>query len=68
MVGHTAEHLLFSGLKRAVPDIEIVKIFISPENKYVVVDRDVSWADIKKAQDFVNAAIKDNLSVVKSTM
>jgi len=68
MMGHTAEHLLFGGLKRAVPDIEIVKIFISPESKYVVVDRDVSWDDIMKAQDFVNTAVNDNLSVMKSTM
>ena len=68
MMGHTAEHLLFSGLRRAVPDIGIVKIFISPESKYVVVDRDIPWDGIMKAQEFVNAAIADNLSVMRSTM
>jgi alanyl-tRNA synthetase len=68
MIGHTAEHLLFSGLKRNVPDMNIAKIFISIESKYVVVDRDVGWDDIKKAQEFVNTAIRDNLSVMKSTM
>jgi alanyl-tRNA synthetase len=68
MMGHTAEHLLFGGLKRNVPEICIVKIFISPESKFVVVDRDIGWDEIKKAQEFVNAAIKDNLAVVKSTM
>ncbi|MDR0778434.1 MAG: alanyl-tRNA editing protein [Methanomassiliicoccaceae archaeon] len=68
MKGHTSEHLLFGGLKRSVPEICIVKIFISPESKYVVVDRDVGWDDIRKAQEFVNTAIKDNHSVTKSTM
>ncbi|MCL2607550.1 MAG: alanyl-tRNA editing protein [Methanomassiliicoccaceae archaeon] len=68
MIGHTAEHLLFGALKRIIPDINIVKIFISPESKYVIVDRDVQWDDIGKAQEFVNAAINDNLSVTKSTM
>jgi len=68
MIGHTAEHLLFGALQRIVPEINIVKIFISPENKYVIVDRDVQWDDIGKAQEFVNTAINDNLSVTKSTM
>ena len=68
MKGHTAEHLLFGSLKREVPDLNIVKIFISPESKYVIVDADVPWDSIKKAQEFVNSAIRDNLSVTKSTM
>ncbi|MDR2866626.1 MAG: alanyl-tRNA editing protein [Methanomassiliicoccaceae archaeon] len=68
MMGHTAEHLLFGALKKEVPDIGIVKISISPENKYVIVDRDVGWAEIKRAQESVNRAINDNLCVVKSTM
>ena len=68
MMGHTAEHLLFSGLKREMPDIGIVKIFISPESKYVVVDRDVDWDVIARAQNFVNDAIMEDLSVTKMTM
>ena len=68
MKGHTAEHLFFGALKHEVPEINIVKIFISPESKYVTVDRDVPWDVIKNAQTSVNASIRDNLSVTKSTM
>ena len=68
MKGHTAEHLLFGALSREMPEMNIVKIFISPESKYVIVDRDVDWDTIKKAQEFVNCAISDNLGVAKSTM
>jgi len=68
MKGHTAEHLLFGALSREMPEMNIVKIFISPESKYVIIDRDVDWDTIKKAQEFVNKAIADNLGVAKSTM
>jgi len=68
MKGHTAEHLLFGALSREVPEMNIVKIFISPESKYVIVDRDVDWGTIKKAQEFVNKVIEDNVGVFKSTM
>jgi len=68
MKGHTAEHLLFGSLQRTVPELEIVKIFISPESKYVIVDRDVEWSDIKEAVSLVNKAISDNLIIRKITM
>jgi len=68
MMGHTAEHLLFGALKREVPEIDIVKIFIAPESKYVVVDRDVGWDVIEKAQMSVNVSINENLSVTKTVM
>lgn len=68
MMGHTAEHLLFGSLRREVPDLEISKIFISPESKYVIVSKDVSWKDIRKAVVFANAAIRDNLTVSRIMM
>jgi len=68
MKGHTAEHLLFGALSREIQEMNIVKIFISPESKYVIVDRDVDWDTIKKAQDFVNDVIKENAGVFRSTM
>ena len=68
MMGHTAEHLLFGALKHEVPEMNIVKIFISPENKYVIVDRDVPWDVIEKAQTSVNMSIIENLNVTKSIM
>lgn len=68
MMGHTGEHLLFSSLRRQVPELAITKIFISPESKYVIVDRDVSWEDIRKALMFANQAIRDNLPVTKTIM
>lgn len=68
MAGHTAEHLLFGALKREVPEIGIVKIFIAPDSKYVIVDRDVDWEVIERAQTSVNMSVIDNLNVTKSTM
>ena len=68
MIGHTAEHLLFGSLKQEIPELGIVKIFISPESKYVIVDRDVDWDVIKRAQTSVNDSINENLSVTKITM
>ena len=68
MMGHTGEHLLFCSLRRQVPDLTITKIFVAPESKYVVVDRDVSWEDIEKALIFANNAIRENLPVTKSLM
>ena len=68
MKGHTAEHLLFGSLKKNFPELGIVKIFISPESKYVVVDKDVSWETIREAVKRVNGVIADNVSIRKSTM
>jgi alanyl-tRNA synthetase len=68
MMGHTGEHLLFSSLRRQVPELTINKIFISPESKYVIVDRDIGWEEIRKALIFANQAIRDNLPVTKTIM
>jgi len=68
MMGHTAEHLLFCSLKRQDPDLTITKIYIAPEDKYVVVNHDVPWDKIRDALRFANQAIRDNLSVTKSVM
>jgi Alanyl-tRNA synthetase len=68
MMGHTGEHLLFCSLRRQIPDLTITKIFIAPESKYVIVDRDVSWEDIEKALIFANNAIRENLPITKSLM
>lgn len=68
MRGHTGEHLLFCSLKRQDPELEIVKIYISPENKYVIVNHDLSWDSINAAMKFANKAIRDNLTVTKTLM
>ena len=68
MQGHTGEHLLFCSLKRQCPDLTITKIMISPESKYVIVNHDLSWEQIRDAQRFANQAIVDNLPVTKSIM
>lgn len=68
MQGHTGEHLLFCSLKRQCEDLKIVKIFISPESKYVIIDRDLTWEQIDAAVKFANQAIRDNLPVTKSIM
>jgi len=68
MQGHTGEHLLFGSLQRQCADLNIVKIFISPETKYVIVDQDLTWDQIRAAEEFANKAIADNLSVTHSIM
>ncbi len=68
MKGHTAEHILFNSLHRQDPDLEIVKIYISPESKYVVIDRDMEIPKIAEAIRFANKVVSDNLPVTKSVM
>lgn len=68
MMGHTAEHLLFSSLQKQDPELNIVKIFISPEAKYNIVDRDISWEKIGEAVKFANKVIAENHSVRKYVM
>ena len=68
MQGHTGEHLLFCSLRRQCPELKIVKIYISPESKYVIVDQDLSWTQICDALRFANQAIRDNLPVTKTVM
>lgn len=68
MRGHTGEHLLFCSLKRQDPELEIVKIYISPESKYVIVNHDLTWDSITAAMRFANKAIRDNLTVTKTLM
>ena len=68
MQGHTGEHLLFCSLKRQCPDLTITKIMISPESKYVIVNHDLTWEQIRAAEAFANQAIVDNLTVTKSVM
>ncbi len=68
MMGHTGEHLLFCSLHRQDPELAITKIFIGPEEKYVIVNHDISWENIEAAMEFANHAIGDNLSVRKTVM
>ena len=68
MKGHTAEHLLFNSLHRQDPELSIVKIFISPETKYVIVNKDISWDKIANAMEFANKVISENHAVIRSMM
>ena len=68
MAGHTGEHLLFCSLKRVKPELEIVKIFISPENKYVIVNDEIEWKTVRDALKFANSVISDNLTVERVMM
>lgn len=68
MQGHTAEHILFNSLSRQDPEIEIVKIFISPESKYVIVNKDIEIQKISDAIGFANTVVSDNLPVIKTVM
>ena len=68
MMGHTAEHLLFCSLHRLDPELAITKIFIGPEEKYVIVNHDVPWSLIAEAVQYANDRIVENLPVRKTTM
>lgn len=68
MMGHTGEHLLFCSLHREDPELAITKIYISPEEKYVIVNHDIGWDLIGRALVFANQQIENNLNVRKTTM
>ncbi len=68
MMGHTGEHLLFCALHRQDPELTITKIYIGPDEKYVIVNHDISWEKIGAALEFANQAIRDNLPVRKTVM
>ncbi len=68
MQAHSAEHMLFSALRRQVPDLELVKISIEPERSQVIVRGDLGWDAMVKAQEEVNKDIEANLSIIRSTM
>ena len=65
MRGHTGEHLLFSTISKINPEIELVKIGITPGKKSFIVKGDVNWNLIARAQEEANAAISAQLPVTE---
>ncbi len=63
MRGHTGEHLLFSALSKIYPEIELVKIAITPKKKSLIVRGEMSWALLARAQAEANAAIAAQLPI-----
>ncbi len=68
MRGHTAEHMLFSALSRADPDLELVKIGIDEGLKRLTVKGEVDWGIALQAQREVNRGIAANIEVCRSAM
>jgi len=65
MRGHTGEHLLFSTLSKINPEIELVKIAITPKKKAFIVRGKVNWALISIAQQEANHAIAAQLPIAE---
>ncbi|MGD1060026.1 MAG: DHHA1 domain-containing protein [Methanomassiliicoccales archaeon] len=63
MRGHTAEHLLFSTMHKINPELELVKISITPEKKCFFVKGEVNWNLVSRAQQEANGAIAAQLPV-----
>jgi alanyl-tRNA synthetase len=57
MKAHTGEHLLFSALNRLVPDLELVKIAITPSKKSFIVKGELTWDIVLQAETMVNQVI-----------
>ncbi|OPY31406.1 MAG: Alanine--tRNA ligase [Methanomassiliicoccales archaeon PtaU1.Bin124] len=57
MRAHTGEHLLFSSLQRIVPDMELVKIAITPSKKSLIVKGQFNWTNVLDAEKMVNEVI-----------
>jgi alanyl-tRNA synthetase len=57
MRAHTGEHLLFSALNRLVPDLELVKIAITPSKKSFIVKGILTWEIVLQAETMVNQVI-----------
>ena len=65
MRGHTGEHLLFSVLCKMNPEIELMKIAITPKKKVLVVKGEINWNLLALAQEEANAAIAAQLPVTE---
>lgn len=65
MRGHTGEHLLFSTLSKINPEIELVKIAITPKKKAFIVRGKVNWTLISIAQQEANHAIAAQLPITE---
>lgn len=63
MKGHTAEHLLFSQLSRLCPDLQLVKISITPERKTLMVNGPLDWNMIIQAERQAQEAIESCLDI-----
>lgn len=63
MKGHTGEHLLFSALKQLNPELELVKIAIGEDKKYLIVKGEVDWTTAMAAQATVLKHIADDLEI-----
>jgi alanyl-tRNA synthetase len=63
MKGHTGEHMLFAALNRMVPDLELVKISITPEKKSFLVKGALNWNIILDAEKLVNEAIGQGIGI-----
>jgi alanyl-tRNA synthetase len=63
MRGHSGEHLLFSVISKVNPDVELVKIGITPKKKSFIVRGDINWSLISIAQREANDAIAAQLPI-----
>ena len=63
MRGHTGEHLLFSTLSKINPELELVKIAITPQKKSFIVRGEMNWALLAVAQSEANEAIAAQLPI-----
>ncbi len=63
MRGHSGEHLLFSCLSKLFPELELVKIAITPEKKSVMVKGALDWELVAKAETMVREAIDSDLTI-----
>jgi len=68
MQAHTAEHMFFSALKRARPELDLVKIFLEEDQKQLTVKGEVDWELLLPVQDEINRSIRANLSIIRTVM
>ncbi|MBI0583682.1 MAG: alanyl-tRNA editing protein [Methanomassiliicoccus sp.] len=68
MKGHTGEHLLFSCLSRACPELQLVKIAITPCKKSVIVNGGLDWDAVSQAVRQAGEAIGSELEITERTV
>ena len=63
---HTGEHILYKSMEKIIPDIEMVKVDLDPDEPSIFVKcKELTWEQLFKAEKLANEIIKEKREVIK---